>query len=152
MHLTSTITCMQNAKDMMCMSSPKPAYATGGSPRDARRRVAGARSRRIGSKQSCSPRGQSFLLFSKASKTRSLSVSPEARSTAILCKPVQSKTRTYHGRVGSERPAERPGGFGQDCVPTELFAQETKVHRSFHSIEEHSLQRLPRNTNKRIRM
>ena len=28
--------------------------------------------------------------------------------------PVESKTRTYHGRVGSERPAERPGGVGQD--------------------------------------
>ena len=31
------------------------------------------------------------------------------------------------GRV--ERPAERPGGVGQDSVPTELFAQERKVHR-----------------------
>ena len=40
---------------------------------------------------------------------------------------VESKTRTYHGRVGSGRPAERPGRVGQDWVPTELFAQETKV-------------------------
>ena len=46
-------------------------------------------------------------------------------------KPVESKTRTYHGQVGSGRPAERPGGVGQDGVPTELFAQETKVHRTF---------------------
>ena len=63
--------------------------------------------------------------------------------------PVESKTRTYHGRVGSERPAERPGGVGQDWVPTELFAQETKVHRSPQAIEETSLQRLSRSTNKR---
>ena len=28
--------------------------------------------------------------------------------------PVESKTWTYHGRVGSERPAERPGEAGQD--------------------------------------
>ena len=28
------------------------------------------------------------------------------------------KTRTYHGRVGSERLAERPGGVGHDWVPT----------------------------------
>ena len=25
----------------------------------------------------------------------------------------EPKTRTYHGRVGSGRPAERPGGLGQ---------------------------------------
>ena len=46
----------------------------------------------------------------------------------LLVLLVESKTRTYHGRVGSERPAERPGGVGQDWVPTKLFAQETKVH------------------------
>ena len=44
--------------------------------------------------------------------------------------PVESKTRTCHWRVGSKRPAERPGGFGQDWVQTELFAQETKVNCS----------------------
>ena len=63
--------------------------------------------------------------------------------------PVESKTWTYHERVGSERPAERPGGVGQDWVPTELFAQETKVHRSLQGIEEPSLQRLSRSTNRR---
>ena len=40
---------------------------------------------------------------------------------------VESKTRTYHGQFGSGRPAERPGGIGQDWVPTELFAQKTKA-------------------------
>ena len=62
---------------------------------------------------------------------------------------VEPKTRTYHGRVGSERPTERPGGVGQDWVPTKLFAQETKVHRSLQGIEETSLQRLSRSTNMR---
>ena len=64
-------------------------------------------------------------------------------------KPVESKTRTYHGRVGSGRPAERPGGVGQDWVPTELFAKETKVQRTFQRIEDTTLQRLSRSTNKR---
>ena len=46
-------------------------------------------------------------------------------------KPVESKTRTYHGWVGSGRPGFRPGGVGQDWVPTELsFAQETKGQRT----------------------
>ena len=64
-------------------------------------------------------------------------------------KPVESKTRTYHGRVGSERPAERPGEVGQDWVPTELIAQETKVYHSLQGIEKTSLQRLSRSTNMR---
>ena len=67
----------------------------------------------------------------------------------LFSKPVESKTRTYHGRVGSGRPAKRPGGVGQDWVPTELFAQETKVHRTLQGIEETSLQRFSRSTNKR---
>ena len=51
--------------------------------------------------------------------------SQEQRALLVLVIPVESKTRTYHGRVGSERPAERPVGVGQDWVPTEIFAQET---------------------------
>ena len=46
----------------------------------------------------------------------------------VGAQPVEPKTRTYHRRVGSERPAELLGGVGQDWVPTELFEQETKVH------------------------
>ena len=50
----------------------------------------------------------------------------------ILSKtPVESNARTYHERFGSERPAERPGGFGQDKVPTELFVGKKKIHRTF---------------------
>ena len=37
----------------------------------------------------------------------------------IKGKPVESKTRTYHGWVGSGRPAGRPGRVGQDWVPTD---------------------------------
>ena len=62
--------------------------------------------------------------------------------------PVESKTRTYHGRVGSERPVQRPGGVGQDWVPIELFAQETKVKSYLEGIEETSLEHLPRDKSK----
>ena len=62
---------------------------------------------------------------------------------------VEPKTRTYHGLVRFARPAERPGEVGQDGVPTKLFAQETKVQRTLQGIEETSLQRLSRSTNKR---
>ena len=47
---------------------------------------------------------------------------------------VESKTRTYLGRVGSGRTAGWRGGVGQDWVPTELFAQETSLPRTFQSI------------------
>ena len=40
----------------------------------------------------CSPRGQSFLVPSKASKTRRLNVSPEARTNEILCKPMEEQS------------------------------------------------------------
>ena len=53
--------------------------------------------------------------------------SGQTRCAANQNLPVESKTRTYHERVESGRPAERPGGVRQDWVPTELFAQETKV-------------------------
>ena len=53
--------------------------------------------------------------------------------------PIDPKTRTYYGQVGSARPADRPGGVGQDWVPTALFAQETKVPRTFQGIEKASL-------------
>ena len=55
---------------------------------------------------------------------------------------VESQTCTYYGRVGSGIPAKRPSRIAQDRVPTELFAQETKVHRSLQAIEKTSLFRL----------
>ena len=61
--------------------------------------------------------------------------------------PVESKTRTYYRRVGTERTAEWPGGVRQDWVPTELFAQETRVPGTLYSIEDTS-SCLPRCTKK----
>ena len=64
--------------------------------------------------------------------------------------PVESKTRTYHGLVGSgRRTAGRGGGAGQDRTPTERFAQETTVPRTFQGIEHTYPELLPRSTNKR---
>ena len=54
---------------------------------------------------------------------------------ALVCGVILHKTQTYHGRVGSERLAERPGGVGQDWVPTELFAQKAKVTCIFQGVE-----------------
>ena len=67
-------------------------------------------------------------------------------------KPVESKTRTYHGWVGSGRTAGRRGGAGQDRTPTEQFAKETSDSRTLHGIEETSLERLLRSTNKQNSM
>ena len=67
----------------------------------------------------------------------------------MLGPTVESKTRTYHRRVGSGRLAVRPGWVGQDWVPTELFAQDTRVPRTLQGIEETSAEHLPRSTNNR---
>ena len=67
------------------LSNPKPGHTTGASGRSARR-GGGAGSGRTGRQQNCSPRKQATLVPSKASKTRLL-VSPEARTSEILCKP-----------------------------------------------------------------
>ena len=44
--------------------------------------------------------------------------------TLYTKKLVESKTRTYYGRVG------------QDCIPTDMFAQETRVPRTLQRIED----------------
>ena len=62
--------------------------------------------------------------------------------------PVESNTRTYHGRVESGRTAGRRGGAGQNGTPTEHFAQLTSVPRTLQGIEDMSPERL-RRTNKR---
>ena len=64
---------------------------------------------------------------------------------------VESKTRTYHGRVGSRRTAAWRGEVGQNWTPTEQSAQETSLPRTLQSIEETS-SRLPRSTNKQNSM
>ena len=70
------------------LSVPKPGHTSGESGRGARR-GGGAESGRTGRRQNISPRRQASLVPSKASKTRRLIVSPEARSSEILCKPVE---------------------------------------------------------------
>ena len=72
------------------LPSPKPGHTTGGSRRGARR-GGGAGSSRTICQQNCPPSGQSFLVPSKASKTRRLNVSPEARISKILCKPMEEQ-------------------------------------------------------------
>ena len=62
--------------------------------------------------------------------------------------PVESKTRTCNGRVGSGRTVGRRGGVRQDWTPTEHFAQETNVPRTLQGIEDTSPERLSRSTNK----
>ena len=52
--------------------------------------------------------------------------------------PVESTTRTYHGRVGSGRPAGQRGGAGQGGTPTEQFAQETSGPRAFQGMDDKS--------------
>ena len=61
---------------------------------------------------------------------------------------VESKTWTYHRRVGLGRTAGR-GGVGQDRVLIELRAQETRDARIFEIIEDMTLERPSRSTNKR---
>ena len=51
---------------------------------------------------------------------------------------VESKTRTYHGRVESGRTVVRQGGAEQDGTPTKHFAQETSVPHTSQDIEETS--------------
>ena len=71
------------------LSNPKPGHTTGASGRSARR-GGGAGSGLTGCQQNCSPRKQASLAPSKASKTRLL-VSPEARTSEILCKPMEEQ-------------------------------------------------------------
>ena len=57
------------------------------SGRTARRRGSG----RTACQQNCSPRRQASFAPSKASKTRRLHDSPEARTSEILCKPMEDQ-------------------------------------------------------------
>ena len=70
------------------LSSPKPEHINDGSRRGARQRNWAGSSRTV-CLQNCPPRGQFFFVPSKASKTRRLNVSPEARTSEILYKPIK---------------------------------------------------------------
>ena len=70
--------------------NPKPGHTTGGSGRSARR-SGRERSGKIGCQQNYSPRKQKSTVPSKASKKCRLNVSPEARTSEILCKPTEEQ-------------------------------------------------------------
>ena len=74
------------------LSSLKPGHTTGGSGRGARR-GGGAGSGRTRCQQNCSPRGQPSSYLPKASKRRRLNVSPEARTSEILVKPMEERNQ-----------------------------------------------------------
>ena len=65
--------------------------------------------------------------------------------------PVESKTRTCHGRVTSRRTASKRGRVEQYCLPKTLFVLRTILTHALQSIEETSPKHLPRRTNKRNR-
>ena len=79
---------------MPCMnlSNPKPGHTTGGSGRSARR-SGRAGSGKIGCQQNYSPRKQKSIVPSKPSKKRRFNVSPEARTSEILCKPTEEQNQ-----------------------------------------------------------
>ena len=70
------------------LSSPKPGHTRGDSGRGARR-CGGAGSGRTGRRQNSSPKRKPSLVPSKASKPSRLNVSPKARTSEILCKPME---------------------------------------------------------------
>ena len=134
--------------DMLCMKwvfkknllRPKSGHATSATVRGTQR-CGGAGSCRNGRRQNCSLRKAAYLKPSKAPKKQCLNEHALFRrdeqnqhrdntNINIETKLTESKTRTYCGQVGSGRPAEWPGGVGQDWVQTELFAQEAKVLRT----------------------
>ena len=94
------------------LSNPKPGHTTGGSGRGARR-SGRAGSGKIGCQQNYSPRKQKSTVPSKASKKRRFNVSPEARTSEILCKPTEEQndrltsglSPVYHRFISGTRSA-----------------------------------------------
>ena len=85
------------------LPSSKPGHTTGESGRGARRSGGG-----VG--QNTSPRGQTSLAPSKASKTRRLNVPPEARTSKILCEPMEEQNpRFIRGLIPGPRALFVPG-------------------------------------------
>ena len=68
------------------LSNPKPGHTTGGSGRGARR-SGQAGSGKIGCQRNYSPRKQKSTVLSQKTKKCRFNVSPEARTSEILCKP-----------------------------------------------------------------
>ena len=114
------------------LSNPKPGHTTGGSGRSARR-SGRAGSGKIGCQQNYSPRKQKSTVPSKASKKRRFNVSPEARTSEILCKPTEEQNqRLTRGlyRFISGLSAGREALFVPGCRPVErrLFVSVNPFH------------------------
>lgn len=63
------------------------------------------------------------------------------KDIAKKIKQVHFKIRTYQGRPGSERTAERRGGVGQERVLTEQVAEKTNVPRTLQGFEKQARER-----------
>ena len=99
-------------------------------------RRGGAGLGRTGRRRGGSPWRQPFILRSSASRTSEtivMNVSSTARTNEFVCEPVESQTRTYHGRVwagrrgGAGQSEARRGPAGRVGTPACLFAQESTV-------------------------
>ena len=86
------------------------------------------------SKDNIHPRGVRELIWIVGKKKCScINVREFQQILRCICsiQPVESKTRTYHGRVGAAHGgAAGPGRAGQDGTPTDWFAQVTTDPRS----------------------
>ena len=81
-------------------------------PRAGRVGAHGGVAGRTGCQQNCSPRGQASPVPPKASETRRLNVSPEARTSEILCKPMEEQNpRLTRGSSAVYRRDERRSLF-----------------------------------------
>ena len=80
--------------EILCkhLSNPKPGHTTGGSGRGARR-SGQAGSGKIGCQQNYSLRKQKSTVLSNKSKKCRFNVSPEARTSEILCKPTEEQNQ-----------------------------------------------------------
>ena len=86
----------------------------------------GAGSGKIGCQQKYSPRKQKSTVLSKASRKHRFNVSPEARTTEILCKP----TEEQNDRLTRGLSAGREALFDPGCRPVErrLFVSVNPFH------------------------
>ena len=111
------------------LSNPKPEHTTGASGQGARR-GGGAGPGRTGRRQNSSPRRQASLAPPKASKKRFPNVSPEARTSKILCKPNAGTKSPVDKRFVSDLSPGRETLFVPGCRPVgrRLFVSVNPFH------------------------
>ena len=146
----------------MYFSNPKPGQTTGGSGQDeagqsgvGRGEAGPGGAGRVTTPAGCSPRKQTILLPSRECKTTVQVEASKTRSNEIPCKPleelVESKTRTYHGRVETgRRTAGRRGGAELGSTGRRQVGPPRKQPPLLaQTIEDNLLQRVFGSTNKR---